>query len=152
MSWKIRNYIPPILWIILISALSTSSFSEKVTITYLERFLGLLLTNGHYDHVMLLSYLTRKTAHVVVYAVLAALWFRAFLKSDGSNYRKAIVLTVLVSLICAAADEYHQSFLSDRTAKLSDVVLDLAAASLSLSLINIGIKKRRLRAASKPIL
>ena len=101
---------------------------------------------------MLLSYLMRKTAHVIVYAVLAALWFRAFLKNDGVNYRKAVLFTVLISLVCAVADEYHQSFLSDRTAKFSDVVLDLAAAALSLSIINIGIKKRRLWAASKPIL
>ena len=152
MSRKIRNYIPPLLWIILVSVLSTSSFSEKVTISYLERVLGLLLPSGHYDHVMLLSYLMRKTAHVIVYAVLAALWFRAFLKNDGVNYRKAVLFTVLISLVCAVADEYHQSFLSDRTAKFSDVVLDLAAAALSLSIINIGIKKRRLRAASKPIM
>ena len=73
----------------------------------------------------------------------------AFLKKDGANYREAILFTVLVSLLCAAADEYHQSFLSDRTAKFSDVVLDVAAAALSLSIINIGIKKRREAAASK---
>jgi VanZ family protein len=101
---------------------------------------------------MLLSYLTRKTAHLVVYAVLAALWLGAFLKSDGVDYRKAILFTVLISLFCAVADEYHQSLLSDRTAKFSDVALDVAAASLSLSIINIGIKKRRTRAASKLVL
>lgn len=152
MKRRICNYLPPILWVILIFVFSTSSFSEKVTISYTERVLGLILPGGHYNHVMLLSYLTRKTAHLVEYAVLAALWLRALLKRDGANYRNAILFTVLVSLMCAAADEYHQSFLPDRTAKFSDVALDLAAAALSLSISNIVIKKRRSRAASKPVL
>lgn len=142
-----RYYLPPLLWVALIFTFSTSSFSGKVTESYLDRILTFLWPGGYHGHIEILDHLIRKTAHIVEYAVLAALWLKALIKGSGFNYGKAVLVTTLVSLFCAAADEYHQSYLPDRTSSVADVALDLAAALLYLSIINIGIKKRRLRAA-----
>ena len=72
--------------------------------------------------------LVKKTAHVIVYGMLALSYLRAL---PGRNYR----LAWLLSLIYAASDEFHQSFVPGRTSLITDVfVFDNLGAILALFL------------------
>lgn len=66
------------------------------------------------------NFLIHKLAHVIVYSLLFLFACRAF-----QDKKMALVFTILY----AVTDEYHQSFISTRTASFSDVVLDSVAAS-----------------------
>ncbi|KLU62687.1 VanZ like family protein [Peptococcaceae bacterium CEB3] len=92
----------------------------------------------HLTHVPLkdlkpLNFLVRKTAHVVVYAVLALLLFYAM----GHH----AVLSYGLTTVYAASDEFHQIFVPGRTPAVQDVMLDSAAA-LIVILVLTRIRKQ----------
>lgn len=69
----------------------------------------------------LVDFIVKKTAHLVEYAILYFLAFRAFSKKNA--YQKAFLL----GIIYAFSDEIHQLFTPGRTAKVRDIlVFDLS--------------------------
>ena len=87
----------------------------------------------------LMDLLLRKAAHMTVFGVLFVLFRRAL--SHHQSWL-AILLTVLYAL----TDEWHQSFIKGRHADLKDVFIDFSGcliAFLLLQLIRIRIAKMR---------
>lgn len=80
------------------------------------------------------EFFIRKFAHLFVYSVLGMLIARLFKALTrwrlGWNY----LISVLICAAYAATDEFHQSFIQDRTARPADVVLDTIGAMLGILL------------------
>ena len=88
-----------------------------------------------------IHHLVRKTGHVLGYGLLGLAWLRAWwmtlLHSRFlPNARRALVGTALV----ACADEWHQSFLSNRTASPWDVLLDCSGAIAFQLFVYVGMR------------
>ena len=86
----------------------------------------------------------RELAHVMEYAVLAMLLYRAFVHSALKGRRA--LSAGLVLLLCAAyaaTDEFHQAFAPSRTASLRDVMIDICGATLAV-LLYWSIATRRI--------
>ena len=76
----------------------------------------------------------RKCAHIIEYAVLALLLWRA-LRTLPSLRTKPLMVFGTVLLGCAlfaATDEFHQTFVKSRTPSVRDVFLDVGGALLGL--------------------
>lgn len=69
--------------------------------------------------------LIKKAGHMLEYAILAWLWYRALGRLHGWA---AWGITALY----AASDEFHQSFTPGRHAQIADVIIDAAGAALGL--------------------
>ncbi|TDO84329.1 VanZ family protein [Halanaerobium saccharolyticum] len=65
----------------------------------------------------------RQAAHFFVFFVLALLLINAF-RMSGVVIRYSIFYTLLIAVIYAALDEYHQSFVPGRAAELKDIFTD----------------------------
>ena len=102
-----------IVWMIIIFIASSSLLSSENT----EQVLV-------YD---LLNYSIRKLAHIVEYAILAYLWFRS-LYPKPKQFKPAVFYSVLLSILYAITDEWHQSFVPNRLGIWTDVVWDTAGA------------------------
>jgi VanZ family protein len=77
----------------------------------------------------------KKAGHFTEYAVLAALSARAF--SAGRPLRRGdLWRALLLTLLYAASDEFHQSFVPSRTARLFDWGVDALGAGLALLVIS----------------
>jgi VanZ family protein len=77
----------------------------------------------------------KKAGHCTEYAVLAALSARAC--SAGRPLRRGdLWRALLLTLFYAASDEFHQSFVPGRTARLFDCGVDALGASLALLAIS----------------
>ena len=76
--------------------------------------------------------LFRKVAHMVEYDVLAALLWRALGRSRPFSIAALFVLSFSLSVLYAASDEWHQSFVPGRQATVYDVMSDAAGAALGL--------------------
>jgi VanZ family protein len=64
--------------------------------------------------------------HFVAYALLGALFLRAFKTSRiKNNVRLVFILSVLLSFFYGISDEIHQYFVPYRTADLMDVLADM---------------------------
>jgi len=78
-----------------------------------------------------LNNIIRKNAHFFAYLVLGVLIINAFMKSGMSVYR-SIALTLLICVIYAASDEFHQMFVSGRGAQVTDVLIDRVGTSVGI--------------------
>ncbi len=67
--------------------------------------------------------------HLFMYAVLALLWRRAL---QGAGVRHSALLALLFALLYGLSDEYHQSFVPNRTPSFFDVATDACGAGAAL--------------------
>ena len=99
-------------------------------------------------HFVIWHHLLRKSGHVIGYAVLSLLLFRAWRASlpvAGSD-RWSVVwarIALLMTALVASLDEWHQMFLPARTGTLSDVVLDSTAALAAQILLFLWLRGSR---------
>ena len=118
-------------WLGIIAVESTSALSAantgKILYPLLHFLFGLDLVHFLTWHVVL-----RKSGHVIGYAILSLLLYRAWRATisvtRGMSWsivwsRIAFFMTALV----ASLDEWHQTFLPSRTGTIRDVLLDSAA-------------------------
>lgn len=117
---------------------STSTFSGRETGSVLEGVVGLFWPGYSHQALGLVNYFIRKSAHIVVYGVLAFLWYRALSNGARIGRRGALLVTLLIAMAFAASDEAHQLLVPGRTAKVSDAVLDSCGASIVL----LGLESR----------
>jgi VanZ family protein len=111
----LRDIVPLVLWMALIFALSSRS-----TLVDIEDESG--------------EKLFYKTSHVIAYAVLAWLWWRALAPQRVTTWPVlfgAVGLTVLYAI----SDEFHQSFVPGRHANLFDVLFDTSGALAMILII-----------------
>jgi hypothetical protein len=67
--------------------------------------------------------------HLCSYAVLGLLWRFAL---AGAGVRRASWWALLIVFLYGLSDEFHQSFVPNRTPEIFDIEMDLLGASLAL--------------------
>ena len=100
----------------------------------------------------ILHHYIRKTGHFVGYGTMGLLWLRALWMSlPRAGFLLDAALALLGTAIVASADEFHQSFLPNRTGVPSDVLLDCCGAVvlliLTYAVLRLRAPKRLSRAA-----
>jgi len=89
----------------------------------------------------------RITGHLLAFAALAASLLLAL--SRGRRPRLAhVVIASAVTVLYGASDEWHQSFVPDRTGRLDDLVVDTIGAIVGLALA-YAVLTVRARAAER---
>lgn len=69
------------------------------------------------------DFIVKKTGHMLFYGVLALLTYRA-LRGEGIGKKKAMIWAVIIAAFYGATDEFHQSFIQGREARVRDVFID----------------------------
>lgn len=123
-AWR---YGPLLLWIAFISFASTSEFSAANTSQIIRPLFLWLFPNLSEARLTAIHFLTRKAGHFTEYAALAFFASRAFITSSNSFiqrywFRLGLVLVVIYALL----DEFHQGFVPSRTASVYDSAIDVA--------------------------
>jgi len=82
----------------------------------------------------------RKFVHAFEYALLCGLWWRALRTrmAPGAALAPALVVTI----VYAVTDEYHQTFVEGRDGLVLDVVIDALAAAVAVLAIRRRITRR----------
>ncbi len=78
--------------------------------------------------------------HLVLYGILAFLFYRAFVQSQYAKH--AFLATVLFCVVFGFFDELHQSFVPTRTMSLRDILWNFIA-SLTSRFSSVLIKKEQ---------
>jgi VanZ family protein len=89
---------------------------------------------------------TRVIAHFTEYAVLATLWIWALVPEFG---RRGLVAAVAISVLYAAGDEWHQSFIEGRDSDPVDLLIDCCGIAFAVVLAKARSGRAR-RATSAP--
>ena len=144
----LKAWLPVILWMMLMFFGSTDLMSAEHTSRFLTPLLRWLNPDISPAAIAQAHLLLRKAAHLTEYAILTGLLFRALRAvSDGFWWRAAVALGP--TLIFAAADEYHQSFVPSRTASLGDVFVDYGGAVAGIIICRVIHLGRLRREAAK---
>jgi VanZ family protein len=81
-----------------------------------------------------LDAIVKKSAHLLVYAILAALWLRALGRGEVMP-RKGWIVALAATCLYALSDEFHQYFVPGRTASLVDLAVDWLGAAAAAALV-----------------
>jgi VanZ family protein len=143
----LKAWIAAILWLILIAIESSAMLSAHNTSRILYPLLHFIfgMDRLRFEH---WHFYIRKGGHVVGYAILSVLLFRAWRAtlpaiSSVSWTQRWATIALLGTALVASLDEWHQSFIPSRTGRWQDVVLDTCAGLgaqilIFLWLINFG--------------
>ncbi|OGK14550.1 hypothetical protein A3C98_02120 [Candidatus Roizmanbacteria bacterium RIFCSPHIGHO2_02_FULL_37_15] len=109
----ILYWLPPIVWMTFIFYLS-SRLRTSVT--------------GEF----LFDFLIFKMLHMVEYAILYFLLFRALYSINSQHFtiNNKYLFSIIISILYAALDEFHQTLVPTREGKIRDVIIDTAGIIL----------------------
>ncbi len=146
-SEKVKYWIPVVLWMGFTFLMSTSSFSAENTSRIIWPMLRFFFPHITPHQLLIAHEIIRKCAHLTEYFVLSLLLFRAF--KAGSTERHAwrwAIYSVLVVVLFASSDEFHQTFVATRGPSIYDVGVDTFGGILAQgvrSLTQLVSRRRR---------
>jgi VanZ family protein len=146
----IASWILVIAWMIVIFVLSaddgesSASKSNQLLSIIIENF-GFLFTGVFPDK----AYVLRKFAHFFEFLILGMLAMNAFSGVRVLKQYRNIMACIGFCVLYAISDELHQIFVPGRAARVIDVLIDTAGATLGMLLfvlarfIRLCMRKRR---------
>ncbi len=133
-----KYWLPVILWMCFIFWMSTETFSSGNTSSWVEEILLLLFPGIPLEQAELINFFLRRAGHVIEYFILGILLFRAFRGGSAAAWNwRWFGGALIVVVLWAAIDEFHQSLVPTRTASLVDVGIDTAGGILALFMIGL---------------
>ncbi len=135
----IYYWLPVLVCMALIFSASSDQGSFKHSSRIVGPFLHWLFPTISDGAVHLAVIIVRKCAHLTEFAVLSLLIWRAFSKPQRNDLRpwqwSVAGKTILLVLLYAASDEFHQLFVPSREGSVRDVVIDTTGGVCGLLLL-----------------
>jgi len=131
----LRYWLPVLIWMAVIFSASADSKSASTSSRLIAPFVRFFVPDISQEHLDLIVFAVRKAAHVTEYAVLSWLLARALTMPAtpaGRWSRKAAFIAWIVTSLYSATDEFHQSFVPNRDARWSDVIIDSTGAAVGV--------------------
>jgi VanZ family protein len=123
----LTHWLPLLIWLGFIFFASTGQFSANNTSRIVGPLVLWLFPNTSAETMRIIHGITRKLAHFTEYALLSFLAARAFRTSSNSLlHQHWFLISLVLVVVYALLDEYHQSFVPSRTASVVDSLIDMA--------------------------
>ncbi|MGI4757036.1 MAG: VanZ family protein [Janthinobacterium lividum] len=154
-AWWVFTWVPVVVCVLVLSGESTDTFSSAHTAGWLRHLAEALLGPIHQISWDNANFAVRKTGHFIGYGLVGLSWFRAWLltwqpmfsRRTASTWRAyAASMAIFCTLVCATADEVHQTYIPSRTGLVTDACLDTVGAVTMMLLVS----SLWLRGRSKP--
>jgi VanZ family protein len=131
MAKRFTYWIPAICVAALISSFSTHYFSSAETAKILTPFLHWIFPAASPHTLSRMHTVIRKLAHVTEFAVFSIAVFHGVRgERNGWRWQWALV-TLIIAVSYSGLDEWHQSFVPMREARIRDVLIDATGALLA---------------------
>lgn len=127
----LRRFAPPVIWMAVITVLSSSLLGADRTADWTLPALAWLLPWAGPEALAGLHTGLRKLGHLVEYGVLATLWRRAL--APGRAPGRTALWAIGLSALYAGVDEARQGLVPNRSPALWDVALDTLGAALAVA-------------------
>ncbi|HWZ99286.1 MAG TPA: VanZ family protein [Candidatus Dormibacteraeota bacterium] len=135
MKQRFIYWIPALCVALVISSFSTHYFSGERTSHFILPILHWLFPSADARTLHWLHTGIRKTAHIAEFGVFSIVVFHG-VRAERHGWRiQWAFLTLLVALGYAGLDEWHQSFVPLREARIGDVLIDCTGALLAQVLV-----------------
>lgn len=148
----IRAWWPVVASTIVIVIESTELFGSNHTsgpLRWIFQHLFGLVGDARWDTI---HHYIRKSGHFLGYGIVGLTWLRAWRRSLEAAPRLAhAALALLGTALVASWDEWHQSFLPNRTSSPWDVLLDCCGAFVMLSIAIVATRKRQVELSPQKV-
>ena len=125
---KIRYFIPAIIWMIFIFIMSHTNGNDSSN-------------QSNFIAQIILTFIIRKIAHMCEYAILFLLIYYGLHKAIKYQYK--LLISLIISILYACSDEFHQIFISGRSGQFKDVIIDTTGMIIMLSIIYLWQKEKK---------
>lgn len=115
-------WLLPLLWMILIFSLSSR---QRISVSEITS----------------VNFIFFKTLHLIEYAILFFLLFRALFKTTKLPLPTIFFIAILISILYALSDEVHQTVVPTREGSPRDVVIDTIGILLCFMYTKINLPK-----------
>jgi|SRR5579883_290014 VanZ family protein len=140
MTTRLKDWIPAICVAILISTFSTHYFSGEETARIIIPLLHRLFPFATDRELRWMHIGIRKLAHITEFGAFSIAVFHGVRgPRRGWNLRWALI-TLVIAVSYAGLDEWHQSFVPLREARVRDVFIDATGALMAQILVLIYAK------------
>lgn len=119
----------------------SGSISKKITETIISKIPQIQEKEEDEKQIILIraEKIIRKLAHFSIYTVVGML-LMGILETYNLKNTKKIIFSLIIGIIYAASDEFHQSFIPERTPKITDVMIDTMGVMFGILIILTGIQ------------
>ena len=122
-------WLPVAVGIAIVALESTEGFGSNYTSGPLRRIFQFFFGHVSDPNWEIIHHLIRKTGHVIGYGFIGLAWLRAWwMTLPRSQFMPDALLALLGTALVASCDEWHQTFLPNRTGSPWDVLLDCTGA------------------------
>jgi VanZ family protein len=140
----ISAWSPVVVGIAVITVESTPAFGSDRTslpLRWLVQQLFGQLSDATWD---LVHHLIRKSGHFLGYGTLGLVWLRAWrMTLPDAHFLSQAGLALLGTALIASWDEWHQTFLPNRTGTPWDVLLDCCGAAAMIGMAWLYLRRFR---------
>ena len=143
MTPRLKYWIPATGMAILISLFSTHYFSAEQTGRFILPALHWLFPSASRHTLKLMHFGIRKAAHVTEFGIFSVAVFHGIRRERRGWKLNWAIITLLIAVAYAALDEWHQSFVPLREARVRDVFIDAFGAVLAQVIVWIYAKLHR---------
>ena len=143
---KLKRFLPVLLWMAQIFALSNHSNPADILPRFLIKWLWNTLIFGQR-----LFLLLGPVGHLVNFGVLAFLLARAFFWKTYFNDQRAI-FTFIISFLYGLSDEIHQLFVPTRTFQVRDLLVNSLGTLLGIGTYTLFCLRRAQKAREESLL
>ena len=152
LAYWIWVWFPVVLGIAAIVVESTEMMGANHTSDPLRHIYEFFFGHVSFQRWEVVHHYIRKSGHFLGYGLIGLAWLRAWwMTLPKSHFLPDALLALLGTALIASCDEWHQSYLPNRTASPWDVVLDCTGAIVLQLLVYILMRsfrpKRLARAA-----
>lgn len=127
---KVISIILVILWMLLIFSMSSFNGTESNNQSgFIVNIISNILNINNLEN---LSFIIRKIAHFTEYLILGIL-----VANMIKQYNKKWYITIIICILYATSDEFHQILTPGRTFKIFDIIIDSFGSITGLILFNI---------------
>lgn len=157
MKLKYFSWLPAVFIMVIIFLFSAEPAieSEESSISIANRIMNVyekitekqIQEDVRFERLSVIDHIIRKGAHFTEYAILAIVigFHFGVWKKKGLTL---ILLSVGISALYAATDEFHQLFVPGRSGRINDVMIDtfgaIMGSLLLYSILNIITKKKKI--------
>ena len=143
LKFWISAWLPVVIGAAIIAVESTTYFGSDHTSGPLRRIFEALF--GHVGDALWerIHHYIRKSGHFVGYGLIGLAWLRAWwMTLPRSRFLTDAVLALLGTALIATSDEWHQSFLPNRTASPRDVLIDCSGALAMICMAYWALRRK----------
>ena len=112
--------------------------SSNMSAGLIRRVLSLFIPETSGDEltnvIASLQFIVRKTAHLTLYLILGVFALLHFSTYNRFTLIVKLSSSLVISVLYAVSDEYHQTYIRGRSGEISDVIIDTLGAIIGILL------------------